>query len=730
MRMTTVIETLRSWLWVKKLLNFCKEIVRSPDRNHGHDDGDSEEQHDGRRIGDENGNKGSSDTSPELSSDSPSGGKGSPGSNSDSVDELSSTSTEVHSLADDDQESRPPENGEHSEFDGNESDNKPSKIEHEPREIGGRRGRKPPNQSSEQRSQPPPSRPELVCRKSSDSWKWGVVLCADEECQVEKVQYKNESLKIEAGECHLQRFDGLLTIAFENRSKDDVKIPLFDGKQPLIFKLRKNWDGEGRRIQRVTNGYFIVIAPNTWQRTGHARFEAEGCADPEFRAHYFYRDATSGDDGFLGKWVAYPAAGVELKGMNVFDDSDDGMLFVGKPPDLKQSPDIERARVGEEAKNGWGQVFQPDKQLLAQVLDGREGWFFLRVYDSERSMRDSVAFRYVRDLTRIEVDGVEYTQDTVLVPESTGSGYRPMQVRFVGTKDSTLKLIKVPPHPDADRISCTLGSDAGGVDIVLDLPRIWWRLEDGCPDPGEWRDTPFVMTREEFRKRAYAGETVSLLSKRYSQVRAGFDKELGQQYTRKLADDLIAIPLDHFVDYTQIDRRLNDDAHFNVEWAGETVTLIEISADPKPEIVSFTAEPSTIVEGEEVILKWITRNADDTGAAIAPDVGAVESCGTRTVRPTETSRYTLNLAGCGTDDIGRTVEVTVHSSAPPGGQLAARVYGRGGRWRNGKGFSYGELNAAGLTVEEAAGNRSIRIDRRRRTSHRTNIEAIRSSTDA
>ena len=95
--------------------------------------------------------------------------------------------------------------------------------------------------------------------------------------------------------------------------------------------------------------------------------------------------------------------------------------------------------------------------------------------------------------------------------------------------------VAVPPHPDADRMSCSLGSGANALNIVLDLPRIWWRLKDGRPDPGEWRDTPLVMTRDEFRAHAYANGTISLLSKRQASVRAGFGDEPDQRYSRTIA---------------------------------------------------------------------------------------------------------------------------------------------------------------------------------------------------
>ncbi len=750
MRMTTVIAALRSW--VKSLWPFASNAGSGPEQQLAGDtrretpsepdgpprDPPSSEVLDEDRQPDE-----SNPTSVESTSGSSAADKVPPCSAEAESDEPSS----VAPPADDDAEFSPPKSGEHPEVgepdgsvEGDASAGNSRKTKRKPRRISGRRGRQPGNPGKERR-QSPYSRPELVCRRVTASATWEVILSADEECQLAAAHLEGEPLDFTRRQCRVPSLRGRLIVS--SRDGREHVVPLFEGK-PLIFKLRKNWAGEGRRITRITSGHFIVIALNAWQRTGHAPVEPDGCADAAFRAHYFHRDATAadGDVGGFREWSASSSAGIELTGRRIYDNSDGGELFVGDPPGLKSSPDIAWARVGEETERGWGQNFRPDRQSLSGVLADKEGRFFLRAYASEGNLVDSMAFRCLRDLRRIDVDGAEYVRDTVLVPGKTG--YPLTEICFVGMDGATLVPelappalqaiaptggVAVPPHPGADRISCSLGSGASAVNVVLDLPRLWWRLDDGGSCPGEWRDTPLVMTREEFRSRAYADGTLSLLSKRQASVRAGFGGQPDRPYRRKIDDNRIAIPLDNFVDHAQIDRRLNGDARFNVDWAREIVTLIVITADPLPEIVSFTAEPTTVFGGEEATLEWTTRNAGDARVTMEPDTGVIESDGTCTVRPAETTRYTLTLAISGVDDISRTVTVAVRSAPRPGEQPAARVMSSTGGWRSGKGFSIGEIRDAGLTAPEAA-DRPILIDRRRRTTHRVNVEAIRSMLDA
>jgi len=538
-------------------------------------------------------------------------------------------------------------------------------------------------------------------------------------------------------QCRIPSLRGRLTVFYQDGK--ECGIPLFEGS-PLIFKQRKNWGGEGRRINGITSGHFIFIAPSDWEWIGHVPVEPAACSDQAFRAHYFHRDATIPDEDILyfREWSVPTATGIELVGDHIFDDSDDGMLFVGDPPEIKSPQQYKWARVGRERAHGWGQNFQPERQSLSTVLACREGRFFVRVYDAEK-MLDSVAFRYVRGLKRIKVNESEYSQDTMFAPMK--EGYPPIEIRLIGVDGSIHRpilapqakqtiissgAIKVPPHPGADRISCRLGSDLQSPDIILELPRIWWRLEDGSADPDSWRDTPLIMTREEFRDHAYADASLSILSRRETQIRAGFDDQQDKTYKRKIKDDHITIPLYHFADHVQISKRLNQDACLNVEWARQIAPLIVISADPVPEIVSFTAKPETIDAGEEAILEWKTKDADDAHVEIKPDVGMVEANGEHSTRPVETTMYKLTLEVSGVNVVSQVITVTVGS--PPKKPTSCVMSAWGG-WRSGKGFSRQELEEVGLTLKEAVG-RSIPVDKRRRTAHPINIQELRRIPDA
>ena len=546
----------------------------------------------------------------------------------------------------------------------------------EPRQIGGRRTTQGRSATQWQR-QPTISLPEVVCRRDHALSHWMAMLSVDERTQIQDVQQNEESLNEESGCYRLPSFSDQLTVIYANGHK--INVALFEDK-PLIFKLSRHWKGIGRKVSGITSGHYIVIAPEHWERTGHVPVAPDGCSDSRFMAHYFYRDDSSSSEigGFRQFEFSLLKSGYELIGKRVFDDSEDGELFVSAVPTLRTSQQVSHARTGSEDENGWrGENFRPDEQALSEILNNRQGHFFVRVYDENVELLDSGEFRYLRDLNEIRIDGKPYTKNTILLPPS--SGYVPATVRLVGANGAIIRPILPPelnhvtmqgtelivnPHPDGSKIVCTLRSESGCVNIVIDLPFVWWRMERDGDGPDEWRDKPLVMSRQEFRDHAYGETAVRLrLNPRIKAVHVGFDDESSQSYRRDANNGDLLIPLVDFVDYSQIDKRLTIDASLTVACDRTTFTLIRVSADPIPEIVTFTSRPAQVCTGEQTTLSWKTRHAEADGLKIEiePGIGKIEPCGNISVTMKETTTYALRLKTPGMDEVTKSITVQVRA---------------------------------------------------------------------
>ena len=616
-----------------------------------------------------------------------------------------------------------------------------------PRAIGGRRNQVRDSSSARahatgDRATATP-RPELICRNTGNRWE--VLLSADDECNVATVEQNGDALNLVDGEYPLPSLAGRLSIVLTSGERSI--LPLFEGRTPLIFKLRGDWIGVGRKVGGISSGYFIVIAPDTWRRTGHVPVEPEACSQVGFTAHYFSRESKEANDvgNFIECEVALTSDGFKLDGRQVFDEAAQCPLFVGDVPMLHGASNVVWARVGEEEDGGWtGANFNPSERSLADVLEGRQGRFFLRVYDDDVKLLDSMEFRYCADLREIRINGAPYTLDTLLIPPAIG--HPPAEVRFLGTDGATISpiltgstdqatvregVVVAEPHPDGDDISCALESGAGLVSAFIRLPRIWWRIDSD--ELCKWRDTPMAVTRREFREYADADSVIRIrLPKHLGSIKVGFDDEQDRVY-RPASEEMNAearnrtrsasVPLEEFADCQQISQPLSQDATLIAACSGGVLPLIQVSADPIPEVISFSCEPATISARQSVRLQWKTRNAECI--TLKPEIGTVKPIGSITVTPPVTTTYKLTLTGV--EDMTAAVTVAVRTSPCPDGKLVPRVACRRRRLRAGKGFSARELRAAGVTAAEAR-HRSIPFDPRRRSSHTTNAETLRKAT--
>src|SRR5262245_61899826 len=86
-------------------------------------------------------------------------------------------------------------------------------------------------------------------------------------------------------------------------------------------------------------------------------------------------------------------------------------------------------------------------------------------------------------------------------------------------------------------------------------------------------------------------------------------------------------------------------------------------------IVNFTAAPMSIKPGQSVNLSWLTENP--TGVTIDPEPGRVMPRGSRQLKPSATTTYTLTARGPNNQVLTKTVTVTVAGTTP----VAARADG-------------------------------------------------------
>ncbi len=297
-----------------------------------------------------------------------------------------------------------------------------------PGERGGRpRGTAEQESSKEPSPEPKPRslKPEIICWNKG--WEWIVGIEVPEEFASPQVTQNNESLKQDTSNesnYHLRHIEGTVKVAWTEGEKN---IPIMEqGRNYLIFKMRRGWKGLGRLVRRPTAGYYLIVAPQEWNRhdeiSGPAPVAPENVRINGYKAHFFVlgqnEDTAIAFINAKGERIQVETGSsrFRLVGKEISDSSEDmGPLFGEELPLIKTNDEREWGNVGvvvvgEEGsgRNRWRTQFVPqegaNEQRMPDELTNRQGgWYFVRIYDNNDDLLESMDFRFIAGLKDIQI---------------------------------------------------------------------------------------------------------------------------------------------------------------------------------------------------------------------------------------------------------------------------------------------------------------------------------------
>lgn len=373
-------------------------------------------------------------------------------------------------------------------------------------------------------------RPELVCWKEGVAWKIGVEVPEDlgdgdlsviqdgEELEQDAVYDMRWPLSEPLGSVEVQWFD----------ESDAASVSrIFESSQHRLFKVAASGD-KGRAVSQVTRGHYIVTSPRALRRddasSGPAPLAPEYVL-PETAgvvAHHFLADTEASEfvlRGDGGAHVTIRPSSLETYRFegHLIEDAHPtaGPLFGREPPHLVVGEPRGPAQVvvGLEGQSIGGRpryTAASFEELRNWFDDHQPGWFFVRLYDANGDLLDSLDFRYAKALEGIEID--EFS--SLPPPE----GHRPARVRLRlgdgltvrpldGPKEiSSLSSLPtegfvLPARPDAGEVTLNLhGEREFSVDVIVKVPRVWWALTstaDAHSFPA-WVDRPLALSAGDF----------------------------------------------------------------------------------------------------------------------------------------------------------------------------------------------------------------------------------------
>jgi len=434
-------------------------------------------------------------------------------------------------------------------------------------------------------------KPEIVCWKQEREWIVAVELPDDfPERQNVTVVQDGKPLGIdetENGCWRLAQLHGEVVVRVTDAEHE--RSPLSLGSDDcLIFKL--NGEDRGRHVKRPRSGSCLAIAPDNWNRddalAGVPRIAPEDVCLSGYRAHFFdlsipgkiaFRDSTDrcvviGSGGPLFQFV----------GEQAHDASESlGPLFAGAPPRMRVAngswDSVRTIVLGEEGRGAgkWRKAFKPNPDSPEQIMpveltNRRAGWYFVRFYDDEDELVDSLDFRFCAGLRQIRTQPYQplpsaVGHDTVTVElkhesEWCVSSASPSQDGVMIERKGDGTILRIPPLPDRDLTRWKVGVLPGPqVETALLMERVWWAATDMDKPPQQWRDTSLNLTVEDFAATSEKAIWLRLPKPRWTDcVLAGFQPERRRPYAPRVTERMVALPLRDFSDAPVLADRTRD----------------------------------------------------------------------------------------------------------------------------------------------------------------------------
>jgi len=455
-------------------------------------------------------------------------------------------------------------------------------------------------------------KPEIVCWQRERRWILAVEVPEDLWEEPELAVHQNASPLAQderEGHWRLDQVYGQVTVHWEEETPQETKIALGE-EHYLLFKLSGQDQKRGRRIRSSSSGSYLVVVPENWARdeelSGSPRASPEPVSVKGYQGHFF--DLERGSDKRIafrtpeGKPILIEsrAARFELIGTQLNDASEGiGPLFGQSAPQIRAShdrvwADISIVIIGEEGsgRGKWRKSFSPapegrEQRLPAEAAPRKDGWYFLRFYDMDDDLVESLDFRLVCALREIKVfqpspfpsEGehgpvyAEFTHESDCAIQPTDDLARSIQVEGKGNKTR----LTIPPSPTYDETRWHVGSRSEGnphVQVTILAERLWWAVGQEGILPLEWEDERLSLICDDFAPTSKKALWLRLPVRRWTdRVLVGFEQSRAKPCPVKVTAKEISIPLRDIGDYQEM-RGRDRDQFLNI-WIERDSELVE-----------------------------------------------------------------------------------------------------------------------------------------------------------
>ena len=359
----------------------------------------------------------------------------------------------------------------------------------------------------------------------------------------------------------------------------------------LLFKLLEAGEAdEGALVAAPSRGGYLLVLPESWTVLQHSdlNFAKErNLALDECTAYTFSVAADARPRLSLRKptgpqiAVHFRLPCFELVGNSVtcVDRDSEPPFFLGGPPRVRAAgadtwAEIKTMVLGEEGRGRgkWRTHFKPvpvgnEVELPAELEAKGSGWFFLRFYDANDDLVDSLDFKFCTALRSVRLEhhsplpeprqhghqavGILFEHDQHCGVDCLGQHCLPLQ------STATTTRLTAPASPSQERLEWQVTARGRPpLKSAIRIERVWWALgsEGQVPADTAWTDQSLTAGSDDFRAHSQRVLWVRLPWPGWAdELLLGFQCSTARPYPASSLQREVAIPLRDFSTAEQLE---------------------------------------------------------------------------------------------------------------------------------------------------------------------------------
>jgi len=295
----------------------------------------------------------------------------------------------------------------------------------------------------------------------------------------------------------------------------------------LIFRVIQ--EDFAQSVRYPSRGLNLAVVPTDWrynaERSGLPMIEPEPFGISGYMVHYYSTDHSTVlafDRPDNEPYELHAAKSrFRLEGRQLKDaELRMGPLFIGDPPMLEADRDalrlVRTIVIGDEGygTGKWRSAFDlngisgDNWPMPAGIRNQGSGWYFVRLYDADGDLIDSLHFRYISSLRNIEINSLRgQGVDDHISATFTHDGnisVRPSSAfsALVGepaASERGLTTFVWPYDASVREVGFEVESHGKVVRVTVEADRIWWaRVDPPRQSAPIWRATTMEFTPDDF----------------------------------------------------------------------------------------------------------------------------------------------------------------------------------------------------------------------------------------